>query len=577
MMAERIVLLGVALICGIVSAAPGAAQVRTAAHSPPPELDLLLTPHASGGPDSYIAVRERLAHPDLVAGGSLVRMPLKIVGIPTARYDGNAIAASDAHGALALTTTEEPPTPQGVYRDWHVSRATAGDVVLTYRAPPRHVTAATNNGPLFDLREESGGFEGAGISFLVLPVQDGPYHVRLRWGLSEAPAGSRGEWSLGDGDVEVNASAETLAFSYYAVGPLKSIPARSDGRFGLYWLTDPPFDVQRLGERIRSLYTTMSAFFGDSGSSYRVFIRQNPYPGTGGSALAGSFMFGYNPGARPTVDALQGLLAHEMTHNWPALEGEHGDTAWYSEGTAEYYSLLLSHRGGQLSTDGFLAAINEKAAAYYTNPYIRLSNPQAARLFWTDPIAQTVPYGRGLLYLIITDASIRSHSHGQHSLDDVVRELYRRKTHAQPYGIPQWLELVGREIGAARARHAYERMVAGAVLTPPAARFAPCLKLIERTTRAFQLGFARSSLNDARVVHDLDPRSAAARAGVRNADVILDVAHLDDARQSDAQPITLTVRRAGSDRVVTYLPRGEPILEHLWARDPHIADSSCSF
>src|SRR5215469_1293158 len=180
-----------------------AADVQAAATAPgkPPSLDLVLKPHATGGADSYLGVRMTLVDPNVAAGQTLVRMPLKIVGIPTARYDGDAIAAVDARGVIPLTSQEEPPTPQGVYRDWTLSRATVGTVVLRYQAPPRRVTAATNNGPLFDLREEAGGFAGAGIGFLALPTKPGPYHIRLKWDLSGAPPGSRGEWSLGDGDV----------------------------------------------------------------------------------------------------------------------------------------------------------------------------------------------------------------------------------------------------------------------------------------------------------------------------------------------------------------------------------------
>jgi hypothetical protein len=48
--------------------------------------------------------------------------------------------------------------------------------------------------------------------------------------------------------------------------------------------------------------------------------------------------------------------------------------------------------------------------------------------------------------------------------DDVVLELNRRKVHQEPYGIPQWLDLVGHEIGAARAKSEYDAMVAGATL-----------------------------------------------------------------------------------------------------------------
>jgi hypothetical protein len=543
----------------------------------PPQLQLVLKPHAAGGPASYLGVRMTLSHPDLAAHQTLLRMPLKIVGIPTARYDGDAIAASDAHGALTLVAEDEPPTPQWVNRHWNVTRATAGDVVVTYRAPPRAVTAATNNGPLFDLREEAGGFMGAGVTFLALPAKEGVFHVRLKWDLSQSPRGSRGVWSLGPGNVVTDIPAETLAYSYYAVGPLKSAQQTGDATFGLYWLTDPPFDVGALGTRIRSLYATMSQFFGDTTSTYRVFIRQNPYKGWGGTALAHSFMIGYNPAEKPSIDDLQGLLSHEMTHIWPALEGEHGDTAWYSEGTAEYYSLILSHRGGQLSTDEFVKAINERAAAYYANPYIHLSNPAAAKIFWTDAIAQTVPYGRGFFYLLRTDDAIRTKSGGGRSLDDIVRELYRRKTRGEPYGIAQWLSLIGGEIGEAETQRAYDAMVSGELLTPPASRFAPCLEVIERPGRVFQLGFARASLNDDRVVRDLDPASEAAHAGVREGDLIVAVEGLSAARDDDTRPLTLKLRRAGAESAVTYLPRGAVVPGYAWRRNPAAPDSSCKF
>lgn len=545
--------------------------------APLPSLEVVLRPRASGSGDSHIDVRMTLRHPQIAAGQTLVHMPLKIVGIPTARYDGNALQASDEQGALPLAIEDEPPTPQWIYRDWKISRPTVGDVVLTYHAPSRHVTAATNNGPLFDLREEAGGFAGAGIGFLALPTKEGPWRISLKWDLSDAPAGSRAEWSLGDGDVEVTAPAETLGYSYYMVGPLKSIPERSDGKFGLYWLGDPTFDVGQLGERIRALYTTMASFFHDSEAGYRVFMRQNPFEGTGGTGLARSFMFGYHPAAKPTVDALQGLLAHEIAHNWPAMQGEHGDTAWYSEGTAEYYSLLLSSRAGLLTPQEFLSSINEKARAYYQNPYLRLSNPQAAKLFWTDPTAQTVPYGRGFLYLQSIDGAIRARSGGKRSLDDVVLELYRRKTLDQPYGVSQWLELVGKELGASEARRTYEGMVAGAIEVPAMDRFAPCFKVVKQQARRFELGFARSSLNDDRIVRDLIPGSTAAQSGLQNGDTIVSVSGMIEASKDDSRTISLTYRHDGVEKSVSYLPRGDALQGYAWARNPRAADSACQF
>ena len=560
--------LAAAFAAAIALAGPAAAQ------GPPPKLDLTLTPRPA---EHVLAVRMVLQHPDFKAGDGLVHLPLTLVGIPSARYDGAALTARDEAGPIPLAQSEEAPTPQGTYRRWSVGRATQGDVTISFDAPPRAVSAATNNGPLFDLREEAGAFLGAGVGFLATPVRSGPWRVHLAWDLSQSPAGSRGVWSYGDGAVDIVLPSEALEFSYYAGGALKRYPSEPAGRFGYYWATDPPFDPADLAQRIQALYAYMSGFFGDTSSSYRVFARSNPYLGAGGTSLAHSFMFGYHGPSKPTADSLQLLIAHEMAHTWPAMQGEHGDTAWYSEGTAEYYSLALSWRAHAISLDKVIATLNERADAYYTNPFRALSNPEAAKKFWTDPIAQTVPYGRGWLYLVQTDAQIRKASGGKRSLEDVVKDLYRRQTAKQPYGIPQWLELVGRELGPAKARAGYDRMASGGLMVPPKDAFAPCLTVVRHDARPIELGFARASLNDDRVVRDLVPGSTADKAGVRNGDAITAMSDFDKVRRDETLPFTLTLRRNGSETTVSYLPRGPAEEGWRWARNRKAPASACRF
>jgi hypothetical protein len=544
------------------------------AQAPPPHLTLTLSPHATGGADSYLGVRMVLEHPGFKVGEGLVHLPLTLVGIPTARYDGEALTARDEAGPIPLSQSEEPPTPQGVYRRWSVTRATVGDVTVSFHAPPRHITAATNNGPLFDLREEAGSFLGAGVGFMATPVRPGPWRVHLSWDL---PPGSIGVWSLGEGTVDTVAPSDVLAFSYYGAGALKHYPAAGDGHFSFYWASDPPFDPADLGQRVRALYDYMAAFFDDKGSNYRVFARSNPYLGTGGTALAHSFMFGYHAPSKPTADSLQLLVAHEMAHTWPSLQGEHGDIAWYTEGTAEYYSLALSWRARAIPLERVIKTLNERADAYYSNPYRALTNPQVAEKFWSDPVAQTVPYGRGWLYLIQTDTEIREASKGARSLDDVVKELRRREVAGKPYGIAQWLELVGAEVGPAKARAGYDRMVSGGLLKPPEAAFAPCLSIESRPARPFELGFARRSLNDDRVVKELIPGSAADRAGVRDGDVIVEVNDVNKVRADETLPIVLTLRRDGTQQTVSYTPRGAPVEGYRWVRNPTAPASACHF
>lgn len=554
-------LLATALLAAIT---PAHAQVASA----PPAIDLVIRP---AGP--VLDVRMTIDGPAFDTGDPLVRLPLKLVGIPSARYDGDTLTARDDHGALALVQSEEPPTPQGVYRRWSTTRATVGRVQIRFAAPPRAVDAATNNGPLFDLRAENGGFIGAGVGFMPAPVRPGPYRVTLHW---DIPSGWRGVWSLGAGDVTKVIPAELLQFSFYAVGPLKSEPAQPDDRFGMYWLTDPPFDAKALGDRIQRLYRTIADFFAETGGSYRVFLRQNPYRGQGGTALAQSFTTGYFAADKPTLDGMQAHIAHEMVHNWPAMQGEHGDTAWYSEGTAEFYSLLLSYRAGMLSPAQFRDAINKKAYDYYTNPYRTLSNKDVAKLFWNDPTAQTVPYGRGFLYLLRTDSAIRAASHGAKSVDDVVKQMRRRQTSGQPYGLNQWLDLVGAQIGPDAARRDYEAMASGMLLVAPGDRFDPCLTTEQHDEAVFELGFARSSLAERRV-SGLLPGSAAARAGVRDGDAIVDAGNLATIRSNPSLPMTLTLRRDGQTITLSYLPRGAAVTAWRWRETPGAARQRCAF
>lgn len=562
---STIMLLLTAAVAPPVAAQPG----------PPPALNLTLRPVSASGTVDRVEVRMEIEAPALAAGDPLLRLPLTIVGIPTAAYQAAEIDARDAEGRLALTQSDEPARPEGVYRRYLVSRGTSGNVVVRFAARPRVVGPTTNNGPLFDMRAEAGGMMGAGISFLALPVREGPFRVTLDWDLSAMPAGSRGVWSLGEGRVEAVGPAQQLAFSYYAAGPLHRYPDQP-GPMGIYWLADAPFAMDDLAARIFRLYSTMAAFFDDRNSTYRVFVRQHPYRGQGGTGAARSFMFGYHPPSSPTVDELQELLAHEIAHNWPAMQGEHGETAWYSEGAAEYYSLIFAHRAGLLDRAGLLREVNQRAGNYYTHPFRALTNEEAARRFWSDPFVQQVPYGRGFLYLAQTDAAIRRASNGRRSLDDVVGEIRRRQNAGEPYGIPVWLDLVGAEIGRATAERDYRRMTSGTAI-PPEGAFAPCFAAVSEPRPVFDLGFARRSLNDEATVRELRADSNAARAGLHEGDVILSYTELRELTVDPAARMTLRIRRDGAEQEISYLPRGAPVEHWRFVDNEAVPTAQCRF
>lgn len=549
------------------------APVSALAQEPPPQLDLKMRPITEDGRMQRVEVEMRIEAPELATGEPLLRLPLTIVSIPTSAYDASDLTVSDEVGAIPLTQRDEEPRPEGVYRQYFVQRATKGDVIVRYAARPRTVSAQTNNGPLFDMREENGGFTGAGISFLAVPTAKHPYRTSVRWDLSQMPPGSIGVWSLGEGNIEAVAPAEQLAFTFYGAGPFRKYKADPAGRLTVYALSPSPFDMQALTGRIGRLYDHMAKFFGDREGDYRVFARQHPYEGRGGTALPRSFTFGYHAPSNPTVDELQGMLAHEIAHGWPSMQGEHGETAWYSEGAAEYYSLVLSRRSAVLDAPKFLEQLNERALTYYAHPFRNLSNEEAAKRFWSDPFVQQVPYGRGFFYLAQTDAAIRSATGGRRSLDNVVLALRARQTAGDSYGVGDWLQLVGTEIGKDRAEREFRHMASGQTV-PAAGAFATCYVAVREPVRRLELGFARRSVNEG-LVRDLVPGSAAAMAGVREGDRMIEWTEVSEVAEDPEKQMKLVIERDGERQTIIYLPRGELVEAWRFARNAEIDATDC--
>ncbi|MEU6408168.1 hypothetical protein [Microbispora sp. NPDC046933] len=519
-----------------------------------PTLSLTLSPRPDG-----IAVRYVLQAPSIPAGRTLCRLPIVIAGIP-----GVSVRAADLHvtddlGELPLREEDEPPTPSWAYRRWCATRDSVGDVTVSYLAPVRAVDAATRNGPLFDLRAEAGGVQGAGITFLALPDTTRDYAITLRW---EGLDGGLGVSSLGEGAVQVIGTVDTLLYAFYMAGPVNTYPAEEPRSFSMYWLSEPSFDLVAVAARIERIYQVMCDFFREPAPGHRVFIRKHPYPGNGGTALPRSFMFGWSDAETPTVDSLASLLAHETAHNWPRLDGDHGDTAWYTEGTAEYYSIMLSHRAGLVDDTEFLELVNERARGYYTNPLQTLSNAEAFELFWKDQRAQRVPYGRGMFYLVDVDAKIRAASGGRRSLDDLVLTVLERQRAGEKIGVPEWLDLVTDELGET-ARRDFAAMGAGEWIVPASEAFGPRFVREEIRDHVTELGFAIPSL-ETRVVTGLVAGSAAELAGVREGDRILDGPAGSEIARGSLERVSLTLQREDRTFEVAYDPSGAEVRSYRW-------------
>jgi hypothetical protein len=542
--------------------------------SPPPELNITLTPISDHGRASAIRVDLSLTAPNLRAQQPILTVPIEIVTVDTGRFEHDVVHAIDDKGELPLAVEKDSAGPTVVSRRWMPKRETEGNVRAWYVAFPRIVNETTKNAPSFDLREDQKGLFASGYGFLAVPPYDSSeYEVRLRWNLSDAPNGTRAVWTFGEGPEEIvrRESPSRLQQTYFAVGPLKSFQsnlATRDGlAFGMYWYGEPPFNATKVAGVIKDVFLFMSKFFDDDEKSYRIFLRRNPYHGTGaGTALRRSFMFSYDSTdftSPPSEVSQTEFLAHEMVHNWATIDAPEYEN-WYAEGLAEYYSITLLYRGGFLTPSGYIKALNARLTSYYTNPLINLSNLAASKRTWQTSDAQTLPYGRGFAFAVQTNHLISTASKGRQSLDDLVLNLMRRDRKHQPAGIAEYLSILSASLGNSTAKSLYRNMSSGALIIPHLdSQAGQGLRLERHDLERWDIGFDEASITkDKRIVQGLKPQSRAEAAGLRNGDRILNAVRLNELRKDAESVMTLVVQKSdGKEVQIKFRPRSFEIVE----------------
>lgn len=533
-----------------------------------PTLALTLIPSLGHGKSS-VQVHAFVKIPDLAKDALFLSMPLVIGNVPTNNYNlENPISAVDLVGALNLTYVD---SPDGLRRDWYLSRATGGSVNLTFVAYPREILPSTRPGPRSDLREDQGGLIGSGVSFipeLVCFDDDDDLDISVFWDLSQAPDGSKAGWTFGDGPEAHTVGAKlTLRKSVFAVGPMKAISSRvtistsHEATFGIYWFGDPPFDVEALAEKLSPLFSGMANFFNDDETVYKIFIRRSTVRSYGGTAFSRSFIFEYYDRANVSAENAFDLLAHEMVHNWPYLDQCSVDNAciasrgWYLEGIAVYYAIILPYRLGIYSKGEFVSLMNRKAQAYYTSPLVNMSSSVAADIAWDSFHAQRLPYFRGFIYFVAISAEIEAASYGQRSVDDIVLALVRRRRTGLSCRLKDFLAMLYRELGP-DSIDSFDEMISGKPLIIPTIDSLSGLSLIRMDMPPFELGFDEASISNYRI-SGLIPGSRAADAGLRDGDEIVDSTFYDDSADNVDEKIVVSVRRFGDVLEISYLPRAK--------------------
>jgi hypothetical protein len=133
-------------------------------------LELTVSPHLNNVSSYSLDAEMVMPEPQLTANSSVVTMYLWVAGIPTQRYDGDALQVIEGSGVLSLTPTEGGI--EGVLQtlSWITSRGTNGNVIMRFTIHLR-ILNGSEWGPLFDTHIQEGGLLGSMISTAPLPDQ----------------------------------------------------------------------------------------------------------------------------------------------------------------------------------------------------------------------------------------------------------------------------------------------------------------------------------------------------------------------------------------------------------------------
>jgi hypothetical protein len=421
---------------------------------------------------------------------------------PVFRLDDEVMGTAGMAALIADATAEDDRGPLPLVRRVRArvlelvpSRRPSGRITLRYRALS---IAATEDGAREGLRHDATGIGGHGRHFLVLPDARRRYTMRVEWGAPECQVAAQGEGASTFGlatPSDVTGELSALREAAYFWGRPQTTRV-DDGALHIRtsWFGKPPLDVSAAGTWAARVFAAERTFFADDDpTTYSVFVRVLKSHDDRANGIAQETSLLSTIGPHTTLARrLEVNLAHEMLHRWLGLRlrlrGPEGTAYWFSEGFTVHYSNVIAFRAGLLTIDQFLESLNDIATRHFDNKHSGATNDQIRRGFYRDQALAIVPYTRGALYAAELDAALRHATQGKRTLDDALRDLYRRSQERSGRdGLPADAvrSLVQRELGRAGIDR-YDAVIRrGEHPDPPGDAYGPCFTRKPRKPTGF--------------------------------------------------------------------------------------------
>lgn len=213
------------------------------------------------------------------------------------------------------------------------------------------------------------------------------------------------------------------------------------------------FDVKALVKETRRIVETTIDFWGGAPPYRHYTFICHVFPGSRGglehrnSTVLGIDTHAFHP-RKKYEDQVLTLIAHEFFHTWsvkrirPAALGpfDYGQEnytrlLWVFEGITSYYDNLLVVRAGLIPAKRYFKNLSDFIGKLHQTPgRLRQSLAESSFDTWikfyrqneNSPNALVSYYLKGMLVGLLLDLHLREKTDGRVSLDDVMRELWRR-------------------------------------------------------------------------------------------------------------------------------------------------------
>lgn len=367
---------------------------------------------------------------------------------------------------------------------------------------------------------------------------------------------------------------------------------------------DGNWNADTLIRDISNIVILQKQFWGEFPYKRYVFLLHCTSSGGGGTEHVNSTIMGSRPYIFKNPDSYRGflgLVSHEFFHTWnvkqlrPAgihpydyTKENYTRELWIAEGTTSYYGDLLLVRGGFMKSGKFLENLagqiqGDRQRPGNLNQSVADASFDAWVKYWkgTEQSGnfESDYYDKGSMVSLLLDVEIRQRTSNKHSLDDVMRSMYRKyPLSGKGYTLEEFRKMA-EEVAGGSLEKFFEQYVTGTAPLPWEEFLAHAGIQISAkdSIKKVWTGFTTSDNGEKTRITRVTAGSPAYNAGLDPGDELLALdgkrvrtADLNDrlAEQNEGDSVTLTIFRNDHIREVKIILGLLPVPAYKLTKHP---------